>query len=340
HIARRVPLFPGKDNLESELNIAENTIETKNSQIEQLESNINELQNQLSLVENKINEVKTELNSFEEEVQESMDWFSDNSNINNFNQFSSLRSQMMKCVRAREDGTCLIKLACFDLIHEKYKEFTYSKDIITSNKSDKLQSLGEFYDHEKGDCEDFSLLVKGEINAMKEFCEERGADEFIFEVAYPKAGSEYFVDFKEEWYYSETTGVQIPSSHENVYVVCGNYPVGADPNSFRIDVSGHCALGFTDKKIESSKDIKEALFNSIIMEPQTGFLTFDQRNENYLFVPDNGESTAKKAIYAWAIITDDDYYLFDREKLVWKGYKDFLPVISNMRTELDSINNN
>jgi hypothetical protein len=321
----------------SQITSANETIETQTEEISLLNQQVSNLSSELNTVDTKIEDTKALLNDFESDLQESTNWFKENSNIGNFFEYRSLSSQVKKCSRINGDE-CHIKLVCLDLIHEKYKEFTYAYDDYTSHQTDKLQSLAEFYENERGDCEDFSLLVKAEINYLKDNCRDGGADGFLFETAVINPGSLYYVDFKEEWMINHASSFMIPQTHENVYVVCGNYPATADPNQIAASgVFGHCALGFTDKTIDSSSDVYTALVNSIIVEPQTGFLTFDQREKNLFPVPEKGNDVSSWKHFVWAVITDEDYYLYDRENFLWRGYDDFLPILDSLRAELETL---
>lgn len=323
--------------LSARLLVANNTIKELNKELIAQNQELNTLQEQFSIVDTRIDETRALLDEFETEIQDSTSWFRENSNIVNFYDYRALGSQLKRCVRIVDDE-CRIKLACFILIHDKYREYTYAYDSYTSNVTDKLQSLGDFYQNQRGDCEDFSLLMKAEINYVKDYCRNGGADRFFFDVAEYTPGSQYYVDFVEEWYLTNARKFSIPEDYDNVYVVCGNYPSTTDPNRIATSGSfGHCALGFTNIKIEKSSDISESIRNSIIVEPQTGFLTFDPQQENIFFVPEDFEPVFGRNVYVWAIITDDDYYLYDRKNLYWKGYNDFLPLIESMRADLDSL---
>ena len=314
------------------------TIENLESEKSNLISEKTKLESQVNLFDQKISEAKLELSQFEDEVQDSRDWFKENSNIGDYHQYDSLSSQLKKCVRIIDDK-CKIKLACLDLIHEKYREFTYSYDNYTSNKTDKLQSLGEFYDNGKGDCEDFSLLMKAEINYLTDYCSVKGEPKYQFEVAQPSlVSTQYFVDFNDEWYYNNAAAFVIPLSYKYTYVVCGNYPAANDPNNIaKTSTFGHCALGMTDIEIKSSSDISRSLTNAIIIEPQSGFLIYDQREKNTLFVPENGDSMLGRSVFVWSVISDQDYYLYNFDESEWRSYSDFLDKIEIIKNEIENL---
>jgi Skp family chaperone for outer membrane proteins len=316
----------------SKLTNANNKINQQQQNITQQEKTISELNNEVSKIDEKIEEVKIEINNFQESVDDSTSWFNENSNIKNFKEFDNLYSQLKKCVRAT-DNICKMKLACFDLINEKYKTLEYVYDDYTSGVKDKLQSLIEFYDNGRGDCEDFSLLVFAEINAMKEFCSEKNTNSFEIEFADYSAGSKYFIDFSEEWYYNNAKKYTIPNDYEYPYIVCGNYPSLSESEK----ISGHCAVALTNKKINSSNDIYDSLKDSIIFEPQTGFLIFDLRTDNTMTILKNGNNIPSSNIYIWSVISEKDYYLFDRTQKKWSGYEDFIPIISLLNSEIEKL---
>ncbi|MBU0457350.1 MAG: hypothetical protein ABH824_04995 [Nanoarchaeota archaeon] len=285
---------------------------------------INNLNKEKEMISLKVESIKEEIDDFKYEIDNANSWFKSNSNIANYDVYKSVKSYILKCLTTDSDSNCILKVGCLSWVHSILKEFEYKNDITTSEAEDKLQSLEDFYNNGGGDCEDYSLVVNAEINYLRDYCSEHNRGNLTFEAIKEGKGNYYFTK-KETWYYPNSAPFFIPNNYVFSYVVCGNFPAELDPNSeLSGEIVGHCVIAFTDKEIINSEDVHSSLVNAILIEPQSGFISYDLRNDNTMYISKNGKSSQGKSYYIYSVITYDDYYLFDDfDTYSWRGYKDF-----------------
>lgn len=289
---------------------------------------IQTISQQLSDTSNKLQENQDLLDEFKNDVQDSIEWFKTNSNLNNFNQYNRIIEKVIaKCVYSSKN-TCTIKLGCFRFVHEHYYDFGYKPDIESSNKTDKLQSLGEFYTNKGGDCEDYSLLVNAELNYIRDFCEARNSNTLILEGMVPSNNNGfYYIDFQEDWGYDGGFEKYEIFNYDYNYIVCGYLPDVNNPYSDE----GHCAIIFTNTPINTAKDVPDSLKSGIIFEPQTGQIISDLRYNSEISILQNGKFySVNPFYYISAVISENDYYLFRYSEGNWRGYSTFLDEIKSI----------
>jgi len=294
-----------------------------------LNSTIKNQAETIGLLSGSINKTREELAVFERSLNESSAWFKLNSDIRNFTEYQKYFFQLdFSCVQLSGDY-CYVKLACLPVVNDIYADFEYKTDESTSAKEDKLQGLSEFYANKGGDCEDYSLAAKAEINYLKSQCGTRGNDKIRFEAANRTDDNKFYaVDTPQTWGYKNATAYYLPAEYAHPFVLCGTFPVGADPNN-QNRLGGHCLIAFSVVAPSSSKNIHDAIADAILVEPQTGFYYASTKNDSAFRKPANGEKTTKYELYSkpafWAAITDDDYYLYagqDNGTFSWQGYRD------------------
>jgi len=306
------------ETLSSEKQVCETQVTALNTKVQQGEE-------ALRRISSGVAEAKQLLADFKREVDESAQWFKTNADIGNFREYDSTATDVQNwCVQLTGSETCYIKLGCFPMVNEEYQGLKYQYDIETTGKADKLQSLTEIHANGGGDCEDYSLLVKAELNYLKSHgCSDRKTSYFRYEaVQYSQDKLDVcYIDYKNNWRYPEhAKPYELPMDYTYYYVICGSLSVepGVPPST----TSGHCTLAFTNKQISSSADVDSALKPAIVVEPQSGFLIYDFR---YAAMPS-----------ITVVISDGDYYLKQNDGS-WMGYGDFYPKIDALGSDLDKL---
>jgi hypothetical protein len=92
-----------------------------------------------------------------------MEWFKENSIIDNLKNTRRIKNYLKDCVVCDSDY-CNIKTACVYLINKNELLLEYQFDQVTSGAEDKLQSLQSFMDNKKGDCEDFLYFLQQRLD--------------------------------------------------------------------------------------------------------------------------------------------------------------------------------
>lgn len=324
---------------------ARKQVEDANAAISSLNSTVSAQSGKIGSLVSDINSTKKSLDDFERQVNASMAWFANNSNITPVRQFREMQNQLSTfCIDAYGD-TCRIKLSCPRLVNDEYSQFEYLTDQTLFGKSDKLQSLQEFADNRGGDCEDYSLAVKAELNYLVQKCNDRGLKKIEFEPVEVSQGQKYVI--KEDtysnppvtWYYDNAKGVRIPPNYSNYQVVCGTFAVDAAADGSPI-LGGHCLLGFSKIKIETSSDIYPAIADAYFAEPQSGYAV---DTAGYV-KPRSGQAYAgdfrSTSASIWAIITGDDFYIYSQQDdgtWLWRGYEDIYGQTEAIRASLEKI---
>ena len=329
----------------AERDAARRQVEQANASILALNSTVSAQTGKIASLVLNINATKKSLDDFEGQINASMSWFKDNTNITQVRQFREMQNQLnLFCIDAYGD-TCRIKLSCPRLVNDKYSQFEYKTDESLFGKADKLQSLQEFADNRGGDCEDYSLAVKAELNFLVQKCSERGLKKIEFEPVTYASGQKYVI--KDDtystppvtWYYDDAKAVPLPLNYSNYQVVCGTFAFGTSTNG-TVVLGGHCLLGFSKTRISNSSDIYPAISDSYFVEPQSGYLT----DTTGYVKPQTGQMLAadfrNTQASIWAIITGDDFYIYsqaDDGTWRWRGYKDIYGNTEAIRASLEKI---
>jgi len=278
------------------------------------------------------------VDDYEKNLQDSMSWFRTNSDLSGIN--DRLKAEQVQyslrdnCYRI-EGGMCRIKTGCLWVVNEHYLGLSYRTDIETTHTNDTLLSLQDFVRNWGGDCEDYSLFYKAEMNYIIDKCTEGGIPQssIILEGFKPGGSEDYFLDFKTEYetrYYLPKT---LPAVLKNGYIypveICGNiYDLNQD------EVTGHCIIAFTRNRIDSIDDVHAELNLAPMIEPQTGEymgLVNDASSGIYLASDsDMGEHDS----YIYMLVTDGDHMLFDEEKGAWISYSGFSEELAELEVRL------
>ena len=276
----------------SELSKKEELLEGCMSRNEELISFLLETRHELQ-------NLSSELSAFQEQINESMSWFTENSNLANMS--PRLRYLADKCTTNRE-----INAACIPVAVRIEDGWEYKRD-----EGDKLLSIREFAENKGGDCEDWSLYFKAAYNYLKE--EDRPERTIISAV--PGTG-----DFKiyGNYYYAGAEKKPVGTTEDNLYVIC---------------YDSHCVVAVSKFKIENGSDVY-MLRGAPAIEPQTGEYLFTVGEGPF---PD--VCSEEKCGYndIWIIITDNDIYNF-RYNWKWIGYRDYYNLVVYYKNKTETIN--
>lgn len=318
-----------KNSLESELqnSLYQNQkLLEKNKNLEALYSQLNEtytktvenytlLNREYQSLKDEAKTLLTKLDEYEEKINESMSWFSLNSNIENMN--GTIKTEIIDDLRKEcykiDMYDCKIKTACLYLVNDEFHHLQYLKDEDLYNRTDKLSSLDEFIAKDGGDCEDYSLFFKAEINHILNRC--KGLNIMIESYTPSENGGRYFINNMNDWFIRDMGAKELKPNNIYPYIVC----YLTEP------YLGHCVVAFSKYEINDSSQIY-LLEGADLVEPQDGSYVGEIGNEIKLPILTNGINELM------IVISNDDLYNFEDGK--WTGYKDFLFQIRKMRTEL------
>ncbi len=261
-------------------------LNTSREELEQAKSTLSEARDE-------IDEIKSEALEIEGRINDSIQWFQDNSGLP-----GTLKSDRFerRAEKGCRDGGKL-NLACVSYLMEDELGFTYKDDPT----GDRLYSIEDIISRKGGDCEDFSLFFKAYLNEVGEEGLEIEAwtEGFGKYVVYEDADSGKY------WYYDSAAGRTIGrTGTSRPYVACYFYDTQGD---VRI---GHCVIMLANTTIENPEDITESgLAGSPLFEPQDGRFMGVVGDE--FSVCEEGETDCDLKDYSVAfIISDNDLFQF------------------------------
>ncbi|MBN1169861.1 hypothetical protein JXA56_02460 [Candidatus Micrarchaeota archaeon] len=234
-----------------------------------------------------IREIKEEVRQMGENINQSIQWFTENSRLPDIYKADRYASKVAKSCEKNN----VLNLACVSFLMEKELGITYKTET-----EDRLYSLAEIIERKGGDCEDYSLFFKATVSNFEKF------------EAWDAGGGRYDIyrDNNEVWYYDNAHGISIEA--ENAYPVC--YYFGSSGGV----LLGHCVVMFTDKTISSSRDIStEELRGSNLVEPQSGRYVGEIGGQFKIC----SEGVCDDPYTIAFIITENDLYHFDQR---WNYY--------------------
>ncbi len=284
-----------------QLNQSYNILKERKEELNKEYTKINE--SYFSLKEEADETIKT-LEEYEREIEKSMEWFKLNSYLNSTSKQREIEREVDRnCFEIRRDK-CYIKTGCLYLINTKELDLEYKEDIATTLEEEKLQSLENFIKNGGGDCEDYALFYKAELNYILEECKAITPENIIFESYYidEKSSERYWLDYDKDWYLVDDVTEISFSSYLYPNVVCGNiYNLNLN------EVSGHCVIALTENKIEGVEDIYLELDGAPLIEPQDGSFMGYVNDLSY------GESNYISTTDITDVITDTDYFICSEE---------------------------
>lgn len=303
--------------LQSKLEHVEKGAEELNQSYQSLEENFDEVNTQVQDVFRKTEILKKEIN-------ESIHWFKDNTNLSGVDRGDILLKNLRaRCIEIRSK-TCTIKLSCLFLVNDDDMKYHYIDDILATEEYDKLLSLEEFAENKGGDCEDYSLFFKAEMNELINICKEQGAENIEIEamVLSSNPNVKYFLDFNEYWYLEQIKGHDLSEGFIHPNVVCGTFYFEEDD-----ELGGHCVIGFTTKEVMEIDDL--SIFDGApIIEPQNGMYY-----GNLTMAEDRIYYENKKMSI---IISDEDMFIFSEEFQEWVSYHSLYEEVSLAQEQLPS----
>jgi len=270
------------------------------------------------------------VDDYQKNLQDSMSWFNTNSNLSGIgDRFKTEQVQYNlrdNCFRI-QDGKCKIKTGCLWVANTKLG-LEYKSDITTTGKEDKLLSLQEFVKNYGGDCEDYALFYKAEINQILDECSSYVPSNIAIEGFVSGGTEDYFLDFKTEYetrYYLPRTQVfELKKEYIYPVEVCGSI---FDLNTEA--VTGHCVIAFTKNKINSTSQIQTELNKAPLIEPQTGeYMGLINDVSSGIYVAPKPEGTHS---YIYMLVTDGDHMLFDETSGTWMSYSEFSQELGSLK---------
>ncbi len=276
-------------------------------------------------------EAKETIKTFEEyelEIEESMAWYKLNSYVNNTSKESDIQRNLDRDCLDKKGSKCYIKTGCLYFINRRYLDLEYKSDSLTSTKADKIQSLDDFIKNGEGDCEDYALFYKAELNYILEECKDIAPENIIFESYYidEKSSDRYWLDYDRHWYLDEVTEISF-NSYIYPNVVCG-YIYDLNLN----EDYEHCVITLTKNRIERIEDINLELDGAPLIEPQDGsFIGYINKNSY-------GENYAVSVEDITDIITDTDHY-HKTQSSDWLCYSFFKNKLKEQQNKLISMLN-
>jgi hypothetical protein len=274
----------------------------------------------------------SKVDSYEKNLQDSMQWFSTNANLSGIeDRFKT--EQVQYSLRDNcfifEGGKCKIKTGCLWVTNTKMG-LEYKSDIEYAGQSDRLLSLQEFVRNYGGDCEDYSLFYKAEMNQILDECSSYIPSNIALESFVPGGYEDYFLDFNTEqetrYYLPQTQPFQIKAGYIYPNVVCGQLYDGDTRQ-----ISGHCVIAFTRNKIKTVSQLRLELNGAPLVEPQDGeYMGLINSNSNIYL----SSATQQHDSYIYIVITDDDEFLFEDESGTWTSYSTFSQDLESLKQEI------
>lgn len=293
--------------------------------IDNLNLDKNQLSNEYDVLSTDYTSLIKEINAFKTEITMSMDWFKENSTIDNISDSTRMKSHLETCVTCGSD-TCTIKTSCINwFVNENKFHLVYGDDNTITNKEDKLQSLNSFLLNEAGDCEDYAMLFSAEIRYLVDYVITEKKRTPIIE-AIIKTDTQEDYKIVGDWVYS--SGIEAYALDEN-YI----YPTVACGNLFDLqtnEYNGHCVIMITNKDVNKVSDLS-SLDKIYLIEPQFGdFIDFAEYDGVLKTKNDNSKIDM--------LITKKDLYMHESRfysntnytSANWYGYETFLDKINSI----------
>jgi len=284
-------------------------------------------------LKSEVNAIISEIDDYRATIQDSLDWFSFNSDVMNIeNDYQ--RDQIETFLNARCYETlfqrCVINTGCINLVNYNNLNLYYKYDNETTGKEDKLVTLEEIVENHGGDCEDFSLLYKAEMNYfLDHICEDM---EITIESWIDYDNGMFYLDNKDNWFFEDAKSIKFQDGFIYPNVICGNiYDLNIG------DVSGHCIIALTKNKISKISDIENELDNAILIEPQDGgYMGRVNDPSSGMYILNENNINYAPESYIYMVISDNDLFMVDFDTGKWTSYSEFDDNLVQYRSELSS----
>ena len=267
------------------------------------------------------------IEDYKKEIELSMKWFTENAGLGETSMEETVKSRIVyECMHMKRDE-CQIKTGCFYLLNEERWDITYKTDEQTSGRADKLMAIEDFLDSKGGDCEDYALFYKAELNHILGECAKNNATSITIDAWYPgdDTSGTYWLSYKKKWYFPFTNSINLKSGYVHPTVVCGNiYDLR------KKKVGGHCIVAFTKNKIQTKDDIDIELRLAPVIEPQNGkYLGLIEDTSSGIYLDKGHES------YLTVVITDNDYFMSTNQG--WQGYSGFYEMLEHKEKHVSAM---
>ncbi len=280
-------------------------------------SQYNELDSAHTKDTKKIDLLSGQMTEFEQQISDSLKWYKSNAVLSDSDGQKRVKNKLDFYCLKEDDSSCEVKLGCFWLVNQEFLGLRYKYDILSVDKWDKILSIKEFLDNGGGDCEDYALFFKAQLNYILDRCENK---DITLQGWWYSDKEKYWADYQEHWYIPNAD-VREESNYIYPNIICGKvYDYRSD------DYAGHCVIALTKSRIKDGSDLG-LLMHSKIIEPQDGEYLGDV-NKQYLFMPEYNGYAENLSISM--VITDNDLYLFDFDNEKWLSYALFRDEINDI----------
>lgn len=288
---------------EKQLIAAQGNLEQKRQEFSQLQQNLTDMTNILS---------------------EQLNWLKGNSLMPEAHLFTNdikkiqyegfLRDVGNRCVKHQEG---VIKLGCINFLMDRTLSFGY-----ISEARDKLTSIEQSVQKEGGDCEDFTLFMKGMINTLKSDPRNTNLE---LEAMTSSSGNTYVIygdpGDEQYWYYNNLGPVGLGTLGDiTPYGIC--YITGYSSKGYE----GHCIVAVSEKNVTSIGNVANLNYAQTL-EPQSGVYMGQIGRDFHLCR--NGEDCGFSSYQIFLVMADDDLYIFRNGEWISYGAYEKLAVALN-----------
>ncbi|MDD5171733.1 MAG: hypothetical protein PHF60_01730 [Candidatus ainarchaeum sp.] len=300
-------------------------LEAKNDRITELEAELNETQSELEEAQTTLQEAQQDISAIRnetlamaEEINQSIQWFTDNSELPSTLKVDRFISNVED--GCEQGGT--LNLGCISYLMEDRLGIIYKIDPT----GDRLYSIDEIISRKGGDCEDFSLFFKAVLNRFRSQdleleAWERGIGSYTI---YEDTSTNM------RWYYDNAQGRTLGNLQDlNPYAACyWNEILGTQ-------WGGHCIIMLASANITSSSDISnENLADAVFFEPQDGKYMGSMGDE-FQTCADGDAGCDEETYRIVFVMTDSDLYEFSDGK--WNYYAGYGSRLDEILADLDTI---
>lgn len=303
--------------LAADLQDRNNEIAELGGQLNETEAELEEARGTLEGAEEEIAEIREETLAMAENINQSIQWFRDNSELPSTLKVDRFVSKTKKgCIE-----NDVMNLACVSHLMEQELGMSYKSD-----PGDRLYSIDEIIGRKGGDCEDYSLFFKAFLNRFR--------GQGLGLEAWESGIGKYDVYFDEEegiqWYYDNAQGREVGNLEDGKpYVAC--YWTSISPEI----LEGHCIIMLTERNITSPADISDGnLADAVFIEPQDGKYMGRMGGEFSACV-EGDEACGNKTHRIVFVITDSDLFQFSEGR--WDYYGGYGERTEQIFQKLDAI---
>lgn len=328
----------------------ENSLLSK--ELEDVKLGKSRLETDYSGLQNQSTNLAKELDDFNNRLDQALMWYKSNAKLNSSEEENNTKFYLRKhCVEV-QSNQCRIQLACLWNTNAERMTLLYKTDDVNWNVEDKILSLVDFLGNRGGDCEDFSLFFKAEINYLKDMCEGKPVVLEAWKVpddgprqAHQRHEIVYYLSLGETRWYIKDVDVFDIEGFEYANIVCG---IMSDLKSE--DLGGHCMIAFTQKEIVSNEDLA-ALDGAYIIEPQDGSFAGNLNSPNsQIYMIDrttydaweeywNTNDTDMELFqYVDMVITDSDVHMYNNNSDSWDSYAQYQKRLNEEKLLIEGYN--